>query len=354
MPIYTDRKTGRFFIQFDFEGRIYKRRLPAGIEKKKAESLEAKMRSDLLLESFGIDQKKDIGFTEFLYKHFLPFAEKHYSTAGFKNVQVICKAILPFVPHSSIRKVESRDIERFKEHREKLKTKHKRFRKPATIHRELNVVSKIFNLAVKEGFLEFNPCKRITLPPVDNVQNEILTDEQIDRFLKSIRTRWLRDVVTVILNTGLRQNDALGLRKENVDFEKRTLTLVQGKSKRRVTVPLNETAYQILFNRRANGSDLFFPSPRGGGQATSIKIGLRWAAKRAKLNKNIGSKILRRTFGTKLDEMNYSPSVVAKLLGHSDLRSVHRYKRGTDILRTAVDALDKDKNAKILPDDKNE
>jgi hypothetical protein len=62
---------------------------------------------------------------------------------------------------------------------------------------------------------------------------------------------------------------------------------------------------------------------------------------------------LRRTFGTRLDELNYSSSVKAKLLGHGDLRSVHRYERGSKILRKAVLDLENNNPAKILPESKN-
>jgi hypothetical protein len=40
-------------------------------------------------------------------------------------------------------------------------------------------------------------------------------------------------------------------------------------------------------------------------------------------------------------------TVTARLLGHGDLRSVHRYERGKEIMREAVGLLEKP--AKILP-----
>lgn len=56
---------------------------------------------------------------------------------------------------------------------------------------------------------------------------------------------------------------------------------------------------------------------------------------------------LRRTFGIRLCELNVNTTVTARLLGHSDLRSVHRYERGKEIMRKAVELLEKP--AKILP-----
>ena len=72
------------------------------------------------------------------------------------------------------------------------------------------------------------------------------------------------------------------------------------------------------------------------------------AAKRAKIG-HLTIRDLRRTFGTRLDELNFNDSTIAKLLGHGDHRSVHRYKRGKAILREAVTALEKQNRAKIVP-----
>ena len=89
-------------------------------------------------------------------------------------------------------------------------------------------------------------------------------------------------------------------------------------SKRR----LNVTTYRnVTTPQRFSGSDLFFPMP---------------------------IRDLRRTFGTRLDELNYNHSIIAKLLGHGDHKSVYRYKRGKDILREAVKALKKQTRAKIV------
>ena len=59
-------------------------------------------------------------------------------------------------------------------------------------------------------------------------------------------------------------------------------------------------------------------------------------------------KQFRRAFGTRLNELNFNDSTIAKLFGHGDHRSVHRYKRGTDILREAVNSLENKKPAKIV------
>ena len=339
-PVHTDKKTGRHRIQFDFAGRSYSKRLDATYSKADADKLEIKWKHDLMFESFGVDRKKAILFEDFLADYFLPFAEKHYSFEGFKNVVVICKSALKFLKGIPLRKVSVADLEAFKRFREKLPTKHDRDRKPATVNRELNIVSKIFSQAVKHDLLEYNPCSKLDRARSDDLQDAVLPFDKLQSFLDNFNSAWARDVCILILNTGLRQKDALGLKKSNVDFDKRIIRLIQGKSKRAVSIPMNAIVFELLNKRRENGSQLFFPSPKTGAQGVSIKKATAGAADRAKLGK-IGTRVLRRSFATWLAEMNYNPSAIAKLLGHSGLRSITRYERETSILREAVEALEK-------------
>lgn len=325
-----------------------KKRLPEGTLKRDAEKLEIKWRNDLLFESFGIEKRKEIVFEKFLAEHFLPFAKTHYSADGYKNVLVISKSALPFFKGMKLRQIKASDIEKFKSYREGLKTKYDKKRLPQTVHRELNIISKIFSNAVLDDFIEYNPCSRVKFPLLENFQDKILPLDKLQSFLDNFYSDWAKDVSILILNTGLRQNDALGLSKFSVDFEKRIIRLIQGKTERKVIIPLNSLVMRVLLKRRENGSELFFPSPKTGLVGTSIKTALKGAAKRSKLG-NVGTRVLRRSFGTWLDELNYGDSTVAKLLGHSDTRSVNRYKRGKVILRDAVEALENQMSTYTVP-----
>lgn len=349
MPIYTDTNTKRLYIEFQYKGIRYKRRLPANTSKSDAKDFEAKWKHDLFLESMGMGQTQDLLFETFLTEYFLPFAEKHYSEMAFKNVRVILKSSLKFLGGLKLRQIKTADIEEFKSFRAELKTQYGRRRKPATIHRELNIISKVFSEAVRLGYLDFNPCRRVTRPKVRNIQNKTIPLDKTEEFLENIYSAWARDVAVLILNTGLRQNDALGLKKSSADFDKRVLTLRQGKSQRTVSIPMNKTVFDLLSEKKDAPGELFFPSPKTGRQGTSIKTALIGAGRRSGLGK-VGTRVLRRTFATRLAELNFNPGAVVKLLGHSDLRTAHRYERETEILREAVDALDSANPAKIPPE----
>jgi integrase len=296
----------------------------------------------------GISARKDILFEEFLIEYFFPFAEKAHSKVSFDKAVYVANAALKFFRGRKLTQIKAIDIERFKASRFETLTMHDKPRKPATVARELSIISKIFSLAVKNDFLESNPCQRVDKPKFDNVQNRVLLPKDEEKFFASFCSDWARDVCILVLNTGLRQNDALGLKKFNVDWNARVIRLIQGKTGRKVEIPMNETVQKLLGDRWNNGSELLFPSPKKGEQGTSVKKAVIGAARRAKIG-HLSIRDLRRTFGTRLCEMNFSSGITAQLLGHGDMRSVHRYERAKDILREAVERLDGTNRAKIVP-----
>ena len=54
MPVHIDKRTGRFFIEFQYKGTRYKERLPEGTRKVDAEKLEIKIKNDLMFQSHGV------------------------------------------------------------------------------------------------------------------------------------------------------------------------------------------------------------------------------------------------------------------------------------------------------------
>lgn len=343
MAVYQDRRNGRFFIQFCLHGETYKERLPKSTTRKEAERLEIKTKSRILFEQHDIyESRKDQTFERFIQDVYLPYVESSHSAASFERAIAICKAALPFLKGKSLRSVKPADIERFKQARFALETQHSRPRKPATVLRELSIISKIFSMAVQNDLCPYNPCSRIQKPTFDNVQNTILRREDEAAFFAGFdkwRGGWASDICKVVLHTGLRQNDVLGLKKFNLDFNNRIIGLVQGKTQRRHEIPMTETVYEILLQRSKRPGSLLFPSPKNGRQAKSVRTAIFNACRRAGIAK-LTIRDLRRTCATRLDEDGFSSATIAKYLGHTDLRSVYRYQRGVDILREAANSLE--------------
>jgi integrase len=337
MPCYHDNRSGRLYIQFERDGQLYKKRLPEGATRKEAEVLETKWKHDIFFAAHLPEEKESVLWERFVEDVYFPYVKANNSEQALEKAIVICKAAMPFFGNRALDEIKPADVEQFKQLRMETRTHHGTVRKPATIHREMSIISKIFSLALKNDLVRYNPVSRVDMPKFDNVQNAILPLEYEEDFLWSMY-KLQRDLCTTALYTGLRQTDLFGLSKDQVDFRTDEIFLVQGKTKRRVSIPLLPRLRTMLLSRLDDEGDLFFPSYRTGRKLTSINNSIRNASSKFGLKLTIFD--LRRTFGTRLHENGFDDKTIADLLGHVGLRCVHRYKRGTEIKRKAILSLE--------------
>ena len=69
-------------------------------------------------------------------------------------------------------------IEKWKQKRREGKTMYKRQRNPATVNRELCVLSKIFSLAFDAELIESNPCRRVRKFRTNSGRARYLTSDE--------------------------------------------------------------------------------------------------------------------------------------------------------------------------------
>lgn len=339
MPVYLDKKTKRFYIEFQYRGERHKERMPAGVSKKDAERIEVKMKNDLMFQSHGIESgSAPITFERFIDEYFGQYADTHYSPDSFDKAVHIAKAAKPFFKGKAMRQIKAADIERFKAYRIALPTMHKKPRKPATVEREMSIISRIFSIAVRNDIIDYNPCSRVEKLKFDNVQDKLLRREDEEAFFANIHGEWTRDICLMVLNTGMRQNDLMGLTRFQVDRANRVITLVQGKTQRRVVIPMNETVCEIIDRRWHGRNPLLFPSPVTGTEKGSVRHTMRRACERAKIPV-LSIRDLRRTFATRGIEAGNDSVTVADSLGHSSMRMIQRYVRSLENKRKLVESI---------------
>lgn len=337
MPIHTDKKTSRLYIEFQYKGTRYKERLPAGTSKKDAEKLEVKIKNDLMFQSHGVNTAKPLTFDAFIDQFYSSIAEG-YSKARYTRTVQIVQAVVPFLKGKLMRNIKAADLERFKASRINRLTLHGTSRKPATVEREMAILSNLFSIAVKNDLIDYNPCGRIQKLRFDNLQDKLLRREDEKAFFDNMHSDWARDVCRMALYTGLRQNDIMTLTRFQVDRERKLITLVQGKTKRRVVIALNSIAVEILERRWHDRFDLLFASPVTGKETGSVRHAMLRACKRAGIPP-ITIRDLRRTNATRKIENGTDAATVARSLGHSGLRMIPRYVRSLEAMQQAADGL---------------
>lgn len=118
--------------------------------------------------------------------------------------------------------------------------------KPATINRELAMMSKAFNIAVKEWeWVKENPVAKVPKEKENNERDRWLTDEE-ERRLIDCSPPWLKEIVIFNLHTGLRIGELLSLERSRVNLFRKTIIIQVSKNGKPRTVPLNQIALDIL------------------------------------------------------------------------------------------------------------
>ena len=120
---------------------------------------------------------------------------------------------------------------------------------PRTLNYELALMSHAFNLAIREWeWVKENPVAKVSKEKVNNHIERWLTLEEQKNLLAS-SPKWLREIVLLAVNTGLRQGEILDLKWSEVDLNRRTITILEQKNQGRDTLPLNESSLKVLAHR---------------------------------------------------------------------------------------------------------
>jgi len=100
----------------------------------------------------------------------------------------------------------------------------------------------MFKKAVEWDLLKSNPATSVKRFSVTSERTRFLTQDEIKRLLeeceKQVTSPWLLPLVTLALNTGMRQGHLLKLKWENIDVDRGSITIIQGKTLRRKTLRL--------------------------------------------------------------------------------------------------------------------
>lgn len=216
--------------------------------------------------------------------------------------------------------------------------------KPATINRELATLKKAFNLARREWeWCNDNPVCRVSMEQEHNMRDRWLTVDEETRLFHSA-TPWLRELMVFALHTGMRQGEILSLTWAGVDLFRRTVTVIKSKNGERRTIPLNQTALDVVthkYGSRSGDTGLVFASEAQTRlNASNISRSLHSALDKATMT-DFHFHDLRHTCATRMVQAGVDLYKVQRLLGHKSPIMTQRYAHHyPESLRDGVDALD--------------
>jgi integrase len=313
-------------------GRILYTTLVAGPYKREAEAIfQKKMVEWRRKVHLGIEQKKDLTVSE-LVDWYLALPRTLQVRSAYKIIQH-CRRLKRHFGDLKISELKPYMVEEYQRKRLSEISNRGTNYKPASINREIEVLKRMCNLAVREDLLEKNPCFKVTRLPENNARNRTLSLEELDRLVQLL-PRHAADLVIVGYFTGMRFGEIVGLTWDRVNLRDGCLYLTPMDTK--TNEPRDFYFNGILrevFERvskiKATGQSFVFTYR--GKPIRSIKIALASGLKKAKIE-NFRFHDLRHTFNTNMRKAGVERTVIMKLTGHKTDSMFRRYN--------TVDALD--------------
>ena len=103
---------------------------------------------------------------------------------------------------------------------------------PKSVRNIHGILTKCLSTAVSVEYIRDNPASRATLPRVEKKEIHPLTDEQVKGFLRVSAGDEYEILLKVILFTGLREAEAIGLTWDCIDFKAGTMKICKQLQKR--------------------------------------------------------------------------------------------------------------------------
>lgn len=210
-----------------------------------------------------------------------------------------------------------------------------------TININLRCLKALFNWLYREDLIEVNPMENVKILRQDNKDDltNALTDNEVKDILAIPNKRdfvGYRDFVAIntLLDSGLRSQELLSLRADDVDFKTRFITVKSSESKNRKIrlVPISTHVAKMLLQLITENTEHFktdrvflssYGEPLG---ANHFNKRLKYYAEKASVTgKKVTAHVYRHTWARSMVLNGCDPFTLQKLGGWADIRTMRRY-----------------------------
>lgn len=174
-------------------------------------------------------QSKAIKFEVFAEEWFEEYAKPNLRNTTYERMLQLRKRVYAAIGHMRMDKITPRQIQAFVNSLSKEGANERTGKPlaPKTIRHNLSFVSDVFAYAVKMGVVSDNPCAKVTLPKNEQTEKKIYTPEQVQKFLTLLNDEPLkyRTFFNLMIYSGFRRGEMLGLEWKDVDFENNIISV---------------------------------------------------------------------------------------------------------------------------------
>ena len=326
MKAEKDKKTGKWLIQYRYTDWQGKRR------KSTKRGFATKREAEEWLRNFLITQKADFDMKfEDFWKMYCADMETRLREHTMRTKKYIVELkILPYFGNKRVNDITAADIRQWQN--ELIKIGYS----PTYLKTINNQLSAIFNYAVRYYDLKSNPCAKAgSMGKSKAEEMDFWTGEEFRKFIDSVMNKRLSYMAFMTLYwTGMRLGELLALNPNDVDLEKRTISITKSyqrfgkkdvitppktpKSKRVITIPEFLAAdikdyMDSLYDLQEN--DRLFPITK-----YYLEHEMQRGIKESGV-KRIRVHDLRHSHASMLIKLGFSPLEIANRLGHEKVET---------------------------------
>lgn len=208
-------------------------------------------------------------------------------------------------------------------------------------HTRITALRAWFKWLAKQNYILYNPASDLDLPRLEQrLPKYILTVAEVEAVLRQpdiATATGLRDraIMEVLYSTGIRRMEAINLTLFDIDTERGTLMVRQGKGKKDRMLPIGERALRWIEKYRdeargqlathADGGTLFL-TPLGEAFApTRLTQLVHGYIDAAQINKRGACHLFRHTMATLMLENGADVRFIQAMLGHASLETTQIY-----------------------------
>jgi integrase len=376
----TVRKRGQVWhYQFQYQCATICGTLPDANTEAEAKQLESDERTKLRL---GIrDEDKPVAidddFCTFVNDVYLTYSKEN--NESYVHDEFRCKVLTDYFAGKRFREIKMLDVVRFiktrlatKIRRHRQKSEATKLRSPVTVHKEVTLLSSIFNMAVIQKVAVENPCRQVpknvrkTIRARSKRHCGMTLEKERELFERGLTGRYahLKPLCMFDRNTGLRFGEITRLQREHfnlahdskwveIDGESHEVPrdcfiVVKSKTGKARVIPMNAEARSVAEYQLNDATvrTFVFPSSKTKGQIKEVKKGLAGACKQAGIaygltvQGGITFHTFRHWFSSRLEDLGVSKTVRRDLLGHEPKDMTDDYTHSTiEMRRRAVQLL---------------
>ena len=155
-----------------------------------------------------------------------------------------------------------------------------------------------------------------------------LINDESEAKLLAVAKQPLRDILTIILDSGMRPGEVFQMRWEDIAWDRGMIFIPRGKTPRsRRYIPMSDRVTMALHARRNGQTEgWIFPSDSKPGHLTTVAKAFEKARESAGVSKEIVLYSARHTFATKVMGATGDLSLVMRALGHTNAQTAMIYQ----------------------------